>query len=81
MAHGGAFGLANSHLLWTREAYPTRAYHTLGNLAAGGGRTARRAAQALPEGIGIGDPAHHRGDRALGVVGVDGINFLLNAMR
>ena len=29
------FGLANSHLLWTREAYPTRAYQSLGNLAPG----------------------------------------------
>jgi len=29
----GAFGLANSHLMWTREAYPTRAYQSLGNLA------------------------------------------------
>src|SRR5215216_239931 len=28
------FGLSNSHLLWTREAYPTSAYQSLGNLQA-----------------------------------------------
>src|SRR3954470_7297557 len=33
----GAFGLANSHLLWTREAFPTRSYQSLANLAARSG--------------------------------------------
>ena len=32
----GMFGLSNSHLLWTREAYPTRAYQSLANLAPSG---------------------------------------------
>src|SRR3954447_17368995 len=31
------FGILISHLFWTREAFPTRAYQSLGNLAPGGG--------------------------------------------
>ena len=79
----GLFGLTNSHLLWTREAYPTRAYQSLGNLAPGGGGADRSSPgdpRGIPEGIGIGDP-----DRIIRVIerwesiGVTGINFLLNA--
>ncbi|MBO0732529.1 MAG: hypothetical protein J2P57_24935, partial [Acidimicrobiaceae bacterium] len=76
------FGVTNSHLLWTREAYPTRAYQSLGNLAPG--RAADRSGpgdpHGIPEGIGIGTP-----DRLASVIqrweslGVSGINFLLNA--
>ncbi len=76
------FGLTNSHLLWTREAYPTRAYQSLGNLAprAGTDRSSPGDANRIPEGIGVGDP-----DRLVSVIqrwesiGVDGINFLVNA--
>ena len=77
------FGLTNSHLLWTREAYPTRAYQSLGNLApapADATGRARATPTRIPEGIGVGDP-----DRLVSVIerwesiGVTGINFLLNA--
>jgi alkanesulfonate monooxygenase SsuD/methylene tetrahydromethanopterin reductase-like flavin-dependent oxidoreductase (luciferase family) len=76
------FGLNNAHLLWTREAYPTRAYQSLGNLAPGGGpdRSGPGDPRGVPEGIGVGDP-----DRLVTAIrrwesiGVDGINFLLNA--
>ena len=66
----GLFGLANAHLFWTREAYPTRAYQSLANLApsraAGGGNPADPC--GMPEGIGVGDPeAHRASDQALGV--------------
>lgn len=78
----GLFGLNNSHLLWTREAYPTRAYQSLGNLAPGGGadRSSPGDPRGIPEGIGVGDP-----DRLISVIkrwediGVTGINFLVNA--
>jgi hypothetical protein len=80
----GAFGLANSHLFWTREAYPTRAYQSLGNLAP---RTDRPKtggpgdAYGIPEGICVGDPeiivAALRRWESLGLTG---INFLLNAL-
>jgi alkanesulfonate monooxygenase SsuD/methylene tetrahydromethanopterin reductase-like flavin-dependent oxidoreductase (luciferase family) len=78
----GLFGLNNAHLLWTREAYPTRAYQSLGNLAPGGGsdRSSPGDPRGIPEGIGVGDP-----DRIGRVIqrwediGVTGINFLINA--
>jgi alkanesulfonate monooxygenase SsuD/methylene tetrahydromethanopterin reductase-like flavin-dependent oxidoreductase (luciferase family) len=78
----GLFGLNNAHLLWTREAYPTRAYQSLGNLAPSGAadRSSPGDPRGIPEGIGVGDP-----DRLVGAIkrwediGVDGINFLLNA--
>jgi hypothetical protein len=80
----GAFGLTNSHLLWTREAYPTRAYQSLGNLAPGtnrGGSGGPGDAYGIPEGICVGDPdiigaAISRWES----LGVTGINFLLNAL-
>ena len=79
------FGILNSHLLWTREVFPTRAYQSLGNLAPGAGAGAGRASESpgeqrpVPDGIGIGDP-----DRIVEAVkvwesiGVDAINFILN---
>ncbi len=78
----GNFGLHNAHLLWTREAYPTPAYRSLGNLApaAGSDRASPADPRGIPEGICVGDP-----DRIIEVVkrwesiGVDGINFLLNS--
>ena len=76
------FGLSNSHLLWTREAYPTRAYQSLGNLAPGGAtdRSGPGDPHGIPEGIGVGDP-----DRLVAVIrrwesiGITGINFFVNA--
>ncbi len=76
-----AFGLLNSHLLWTREAYPTSAYQSLGNQAT---RVTKETGapgerRQVPEGTAIGDPAHII--EAIGQwesVGVDGINFILN---
>jgi len=78
----GLFGLANSHLLWTREAYPTSAYQSLGNLSPGAGadRSGPADPHGIPEGIVVGDP-----DRIAAVIGrwesmgLTGINFLLNA--
>lgn len=78
----GTFNYLAAQLLAAREAYPTRSYPSLGLLpqlrqeAAGPGDGAR-----VPEGLCIGDP-----QRVIEVVkrwesvGVDRINFLLNAM-
>jgi len=79
----GTFGLANSHLLWTREAYPTRAYQSLANLAPSvakkGGSPADRS--GVPEGVCVGDPAHIiDAIRHWESIGIDGINFLLNGL-
>jgi alkanesulfonate monooxygenase SsuD/methylene tetrahydromethanopterin reductase-like flavin-dependent oxidoreductase (luciferase family) len=77
------FGLLNSHLLFTREMYPTAAYQSLANLAPagrGGGSDNPEERRPVPDGIAIGDP-----DRILKAVkiweevGIDGINFVLNA--
>ena len=82
-----AFNVANSHLYWTREAYPTRAYQTLGN--AGAAMKAKRnvpaddpsVAKGLPQGVGVGDPDHLIATiKQWESIGVTGINFLLNAM-
>jgi len=86
---GGAmfatFGILNSHLLWTREVFPTSAYQSLGNLAPGAGAGGRAGSESpgeqrpIPDGIAIGDP-----DRIVEAVkvwesiGVDAINFLVN---
>ena len=79
----GLFGLLNSHLLFTREAYPTTAYQSLGGISApaaskGGGNPG--AAYGVPDGVCIGDPkaivdAITRWES----VGVDQLNFLVNA--
>jgi alkanesulfonate monooxygenase SsuD/methylene tetrahydromethanopterin reductase-like flavin-dependent oxidoreductase (luciferase family) len=78
----GNFGLANSHLFWTREAYPTRAYQSLANLAptaSGGGNPGDP--YGIPEGICVGDPKRViEAIRRWESIGVDGINFLLNGM-
>jgi alkanesulfonate monooxygenase SsuD/methylene tetrahydromethanopterin reductase-like flavin-dependent oxidoreductase (luciferase family) len=77
----GLFGLANAHLLWTREAYPTRAYQSLGNLAprADAGDPGRD--RGVPEGMAIGDPdAIVRAIQRWESIGVSGINFLINAL-
>ncbi len=79
----GAFGLANAHLLWTREAFPTRAYQSLGNLAPRSGTDAGDpgARRGVPQGIAIGDPdAIVEALKRWESIGVDGVNFILNAM-
>ena len=80
-AMAASFYTENSHLLWTREAYPTSAYQSLGNQATQQMKEAGSPGdkRALPEGIAIGDP--HRLIEELRKwesVGVDGVNFILN---
>ena len=76
-----AFYQENSHLLWTREAYPTSAYQSLGNQAT---RQMKEAGapgdkRALPEGIAIGDPDRLIEElRRWESVGIDGVNFICN---
>lgn len=77
------FSTLNAHLYWTREAYPTPAYHALGNIGAAlkqaAGSDDPSAAKGLPEGLGIGDPEHLiRVIKRWESIGVDGINFVLN---
>lgn len=77
------FNLANSHLLWTREAYPTSAYQSLGNQATRQlketGTPGER--KPLPEGIAIGDPDRLVTElRRWESAGVDGVNFIVNTM-
>jgi alkanesulfonate monooxygenase SsuD/methylene tetrahydromethanopterin reductase-like flavin-dependent oxidoreductase (luciferase family) len=77
----GTFFLLNSHLLFTREAYPTRAYPSLANLAPGKGRSTGSASAAIgiPEGMCVGDPQSIvRAVKEWESIGVDQINFLLN---
>lgn len=77
--------MANAHLLFTREAYPTTAYQLLANLSPGGGRQSDAGSpgsrRGLPEGVAIGDPdwviEQIRGWES---IGVDGLNFLLNGL-
>ncbi len=80
----GTFTVANAHLLWTREAYPTRAYQSLANLAptsAGGGAGNPGDAGSTPEGLCIGDPKHCiEAIRRWESMGVTGVNFLLNGL-
>ncbi len=83
MSFLGLFGLLNSHLLFTREAYPTTAYQSLGGLSAppsskSGGNPG--AEYGVPEGVCIGDPpAIIEAIKRWESVGVDQINFLVNA--
>jgi alkanesulfonate monooxygenase SsuD/methylene tetrahydromethanopterin reductase-like flavin-dependent oxidoreductase (luciferase family) len=79
----GEFTALNAHLYWTREAYPTPAYHALGNVGASlkqaAGSDDPSAKKGLPEGLGIGDPDHlRRVVERWESIGVDGINFVLN---
>ena len=78
----GSFALLNAHLLFTREVFPTRAYGLLANLAPAprGGERGPGDAHAVPEGICIGAPP--RVVAALKEwesIGVDAINFIVNA--
>ncbi len=77
------FSTLNAHLYWTREAYPTPAYHSLGNIGVAlkqaSGSDDPSAAKGLPEGLGVGDPEHLvRVIKRWESIGVDGINFILN---
>ena len=78
----GSFGVLNAHLFFTREAYPTSAYQSLANLAPsppkqGGPGDAVR----LPEGMCLGDPTHViQAIKSWESIGVDEINFLVNAV-
>jgi alkanesulfonate monooxygenase SsuD/methylene tetrahydromethanopterin reductase-like flavin-dependent oxidoreductase (luciferase family) len=81
-AMAATFNMLNSHLLWTREWYPTDAYRSLGNQATRALKESGAPGEhkPLPEGLAIGDP-----DRVLRElkrwesIGVDGVNFILNA--
>ncbi len=80
----GNFGLLNSHLLFTREAFPSRAYATLGNLAPSGGSRpdskSPGAAIGIPDGMCIGDPkVIIHAIKEWESIGIDQINFMLNA--
>ena len=80
----GNFGLLNSHLLFTREAYPTTAYPTLGNLAPGKGKKSEKGspgdALGVPEGMCIGDPRQIvDAIKTWESIGIDQVNFMLNA--
>ena len=74
--------MLNAHLLFTREAYPTSAYQSLANLAPAQRREAGSPGDAtgIPEGMCIGDPEHIiRAIKEWESIGIDNINFLLNA--
>ena len=80
----GTFNTLNAHLYWTREAFATRAYHGLGNIGAALRQTSNpedpSAKKGLPEGLGVGDPDHLVSViKRWEAIGVDGINFVLNA--
>ncbi len=80
----GTFNTLNAHLYWTREAFATRAYHGLGNIGAALRQASNpedpSAKKGLPEGLGIGDPDHLVSViKRWEAIGVDGINFVLNA--
>ncbi|MFN8559366.1 MAG: LLM class flavin-dependent oxidoreductase [Dehalococcoidia bacterium] len=78
----GTYGLANAHLWWTREAYPTRAYQSLANLSPRqvqekGSAAERRAL----EGTCIGDPEQiTQALKRWESLGVDGVNFLVGEL-
>jgi alkanesulfonate monooxygenase SsuD/methylene tetrahydromethanopterin reductase-like flavin-dependent oxidoreductase (luciferase family) len=77
----GTFGYLAAQLLAAREAYPTRSYPSQGLLPQLRQESESPGERRIPEGLCIGDPA-----RIIEVVkrwesvGVDRINFLLNAV-
>jgi alkanesulfonate monooxygenase SsuD/methylene tetrahydromethanopterin reductase-like flavin-dependent oxidoreductase (luciferase family) len=76
-----AFNLANSRLLWTREAYPTSAYQSLGNQATTQVKESGAPGEKrpLPAGIAIGDPARITAElKRWEAIGIDGVNFIVN---
>jgi alkanesulfonate monooxygenase SsuD/methylene tetrahydromethanopterin reductase-like flavin-dependent oxidoreductase (luciferase family) len=77
----GTFGVMNAHLLFTREVYASSSYQSLANLAPSPGKAgAPGEGPKTPEGICVGDPAHvTRAIKRWESIGVDQVNFLLNA--
>ncbi|MGH7813843.1 MAG: LLM class flavin-dependent oxidoreductase [Candidatus Binataceae bacterium] len=82
MRLAGAFGYMAAQLLATREAFPSKSYPSLGLLpslrtdASGPGDAA-----GVPEGISVGNPARVlRELKKWESVGVDRVNFLVNAL-
>jgi alkanesulfonate monooxygenase SsuD/methylene tetrahydromethanopterin reductase-like flavin-dependent oxidoreductase (luciferase family) len=78
----GTFGMLNAHLLFTREAYPTSAYQSLANLAPAPARKGGPGDRpGVPEGMCLGDPGQIiQAVKRWESIGVDQINFLLNAV-
>ena len=79
----GLFGFFNANLLPTREAYPTRAYQSLGALAPPAGAEAGSPGdpRGIPEGIAIGDPKRIvEAIKRWESIGVDSLNFIVNAV-
>ena len=79
----GTFTQSNTSLLFTREAYPTRAYGSLANLAPAQARREGSPGDpsGIPEGMAIGDPDRIiRAIKEWESIGVDGVNFMLNSM-
>jgi len=78
----GTFAMLNAHLLFTREVYPTSAYQSLANLAPAPSRSGGAPGDAprVPDGLCLGDPEQIvRAVKRWESIGVDEINFLLNA--
>jgi alkanesulfonate monooxygenase SsuD/methylene tetrahydromethanopterin reductase-like flavin-dependent oxidoreductase (luciferase family) len=78
----GTFALLNSQLFATREAFPTSAYQSLGALAPARSSDAGDpgAGSRIPEGVCIGEPERViRAIRTWESIGVDEVNFILNA--
>ena len=78
----GSFNFLAAQLLAAREAYPTKSYPSLGLLPTLRKEASGPADQSgVPEGIAIGDPERVlRACKRWESVGVDRINFLLNAL-
>ena len=78
----GSFGMLNAHLLFTREAYPTSAYQSLANLAPAPSKLGGPGDRpSVPEGMCLGDPqAIIQAVKRWESIGIDQINFLLNAV-
>ena len=79
----GVFSFFNANLLPTREAYPTRAYQSLGALAPTPGVEAGSPGdpRGIPDGIAIGDPARIvKAIKRWESIGVDALNFIVNTV-
>src|SRR5262249_38673943 len=79
----GVFSFFNANLLPTREAYPTRAYQSLGALAPTPGAEAGSPGdpRGVPDGIAIGDPARIvKAIKRWESIGVTPINLSVNTV-
>ena len=80
MRVSGTFNYLAEQLLAARQAYPTRSYPNLGLLPALRKEASSPADGGVPEGLAIGNPERIiKALRNWESVGVDRINFLLNA--